>query len=152
MRSTIVLAPKPHQEHVQNIEDFVWRMCVSYRGLNRVTLPFAYPIPRCDDAIAAFNVGGSNIYIITVDAKQGYYHVAVKKGDQEKLAFFAPNNRKYTFKVMPFGPTSAPAYYTCMMQELQVQWHALFFFGENASNGHVGKQAGISVREQRSIP
>jgi hypothetical protein len=24
-----LLAPKPHQEHVSNIKDFVWRFCVS---------------------------------------------------------------------------------------------------------------------------
>ena len=37
--SMIVLAPKPHQEHIDNIDDFIWRLCVSYRGLNSVTLP-----------------------------------------------------------------------------------------------------------------
>ena len=40
----IVLAPKPHQEDVENIDDFVWRMCVSYRALNKITCPFEYPI------------------------------------------------------------------------------------------------------------
>ena len=25
-----LLAPKPHQEHVSNIADFVWRFCVNY--------------------------------------------------------------------------------------------------------------------------
>ena len=49
--SLIVLAPKPHQEHVDDINDFVWRMCVSYRAINAVTRPFTYPIPRCDNAI-----------------------------------------------------------------------------------------------------
>ena len=44
--SQIVLAENPHQEHMENIEDFVWRMCVSYRGLNKVTRPFEYPIPQ----------------------------------------------------------------------------------------------------------
>lgn len=43
--SIIVLAPKPHQEHIINIKDFVWRMCVSYRPPNAVTKPFTYPIP-----------------------------------------------------------------------------------------------------------
>ena len=77
--SIIVLAAKPHQEHVTDINDFVWRMCVSYRGLNAVTLPFAYPIPRCDDAIMVFNVGGKDVYLITVDAKQGYHHFTSTK-------------------------------------------------------------------------
>ena len=125
--SIIVLAAKPHQEQVTHIDDFVWRMCVSYRGLNAVTLPFAYPIPRCDDAIMIFNVGGEKVYLITVDAKQGYHQVAVKPSDVEKLAFFAPNDKKYAFTVMPFGPTNAPAFYTCMMQELRDQWDSLFY-------------------------
>ena len=49
--SPIVLAPKPHQEHVTDVDDLIWRMCLSYRGLNKVTKPFEYPIRRCDDAI-----------------------------------------------------------------------------------------------------
>ena len=124
--SLIVLAPKPHQEHIDNIEKFVWRMCVSYRQLNAITKPFEYPIPRCDDAIAILIVGGEKVYIITVDARQGYHQVAVRLLDQEKLAFFAPNNKKYTWKVMPFGPTNAPAFYTAMMGAFQGEWEDLF--------------------------
>jgi hypothetical protein len=47
-----VLAPKPHQEHVRHIEDFVWRFCVNYVPLNLVTRVIAYPIPRCDAAVS----------------------------------------------------------------------------------------------------
>ena len=47
----IVLVGKPHQDHVENIEYVFWCMCVSYRGLNKFTRPFEYPMPRCDDAI-----------------------------------------------------------------------------------------------------
>jgi len=53
----IVLAPKLHQEHIKNIKDFIWRMCVSYCKLNVVTLAFEYPIPPCDDAIDDFGDG-----------------------------------------------------------------------------------------------
>ena len=49
--SPIVLAPKPPQEGISDVKDFVWRICVSYRGLNKVTNPFEYPIGRCDSAI-----------------------------------------------------------------------------------------------------
>ena len=38
--SMILLAPKPYQEDINNIDDFVWRLCVSYRGLNSVTKTF----------------------------------------------------------------------------------------------------------------
>ena len=64
----IVLAAKPHQEHVDDLKKCVWRMCVSYRGLNHVTKPFEYPIPHCDDAIGIFQVGSCLICIITMDA------------------------------------------------------------------------------------
>ena len=42
--SLIVLAPKPHHEQINNI-NFVWRMCVSYRKLNSISLAFEYLIP-----------------------------------------------------------------------------------------------------------
>ena len=83
--SMIVLAAKPHQEHIEDIKNFIWRMCVSYRGLNKVTKPFEYPIPRCDDAIHIFQVGSYQIWIITVDARQGYHQVCVRAIDREKL-------------------------------------------------------------------
>jgi hypothetical protein len=47
-----VLAPKPHQEHVRHIEDFVWRFCVNHVPLNSVTRVIAYPIPRCNAAVS----------------------------------------------------------------------------------------------------
>jgi hypothetical protein len=41
-----LLAPKPHQEHIKNIDDFVWRFCINYIPLKGVTRVIAYPIPR----------------------------------------------------------------------------------------------------------
>jgi hypothetical protein len=46
-----LLAAKPHQEHISNIEDFVWRFCVNYIPLNQVTLQIAYPVSHCDRAV-----------------------------------------------------------------------------------------------------
>jgi hypothetical protein len=46
-----LLAAKLHQEHILNIEDFVWRFCVKYIPLNQVTCQIAYPIPCCDHTI-----------------------------------------------------------------------------------------------------
>ena len=109
--SLIVLAAKPHQEKVTNIDDFIWRMCVSYRALNAITRPFQFPIPRCDYSIYVLGHGSVYIFIIALDARQGYHQVAVRYEDQEKLAFFAPDDNKYCFTVMPFGPTNAPTFY-----------------------------------------
>jgi hypothetical protein len=95
--SLIVLAPKPHQEHINEIDDFIWCMCVSYRKLNSVTLPFAYPIPHCNDAINNFGDGVGWLWFISLDAHQGYHQIRVHLADSEKLAFFAPDGKKYTF-------------------------------------------------------
>ena len=52
-----MLAAKPHQEHIKDIDNFVWIMCVSYRKLNAITKPFELPISRYDNAIAIIDTG-----------------------------------------------------------------------------------------------
>jgi hypothetical protein len=47
----IVLAAKANQEDVP-WHEYNWRLCVSYRRLNQVVRQFAFPIRRCDDAVA----------------------------------------------------------------------------------------------------
>ena len=149
--SSIVLAAKPHQEHIENIEDFIWRMCVSYRKLNSVTKPFQYPIPRCDDAISIMIVGTNCIWIITVDARQGYHQVSVRKIDREKLTFFAPDYKKYTFKVMSFGPTNAPPFYTCMMHQFRDKWEILFIIKLRATTSIGGEEIIVSNTDEITI-
>ena len=124
--SPIVLAPKPHQEHVTDIDNFVWRMCVSYRGLNKITNPFEYPISRCDIVIEDLGDGNGIIYFICLDAAQGYHQIRVRKCDQDKLAFFAPDGKKYTYTVMPFGPRNAPTFYTLVTRMIQEEATNLF--------------------------
>ena len=73
----IMLAPKPCRTHISYIDDFIWRICVSYHDWKKVTKPFEYPIPRCDDASTLILVVSNTIYIITVDAKQGHHQITV---------------------------------------------------------------------------
>ena len=60
--SSIVLAAKLHQEHIMDINEFIWRMCVSYHRLKQVTLPFEYPIPCCDDTIDIFGNSAGRLF------------------------------------------------------------------------------------------
>ena len=122
----IVLAQKPHQENITNIAGFIWGMCVSYRRLHAITKPFQFPIPRCDDAIIILGDGADKNWIISLDARQGYYQIIVQMVDREKIAFFAPNDKKYVFKVMPFGPTNIHSFYIAMMKDLIDEWDTLF--------------------------
>jgi hypothetical protein len=80
-----LLAAKPHQETVHNIEDFVWRFCVNYNPLNGVTLLIAYPIPRCDFAV--FNKFGHGMWMWMFDAPMGYHQLAVAKIESRKTCF-----------------------------------------------------------------
>ena len=43
------------------------------------------------------------------------------------MAFFSPDGWKYTFKVMTFGPTNAPAFYSFIMKNMKDEWDGLFF-------------------------
>ena len=76
--SPIVLAPKPYQEGIIDIEDFVWRMCVFCRGLNKVTHPFEYPIGRCDSAIEDLGDTSSTLYFMCLDKAQGHHQIGVE--------------------------------------------------------------------------
>ena len=62
--SMTLLAPKPNQEGVINVNDFVWRLCVSYRGLNRVTKSFMFPNSRCADSIKDFGDSNGIIFLL----------------------------------------------------------------------------------------
>ena len=66
-----------------------------------------------------FDIGSGKLWIITVDTKQGYHQIMVREVDVDKLAFFAPDNNKYAFRVMPFGVVNAPVFYTCMMNNFK---------------------------------
>jgi hypothetical protein len=80
-----LLAPKPHQEHVHNIDNFVWHFCINYIPLNSITQIISYPIPRCDSVInEEFDLG---VLYWLFNAPMGYRQLAVALASQEKLAF-----------------------------------------------------------------
>ena len=55
----------------------------------------------------------------------GYHQLAVAKASQEKLAFQGPNAIKWTYTVMPFGPTNGPATFINFIHDVDSQWKAL---------------------------
>jgi hypothetical protein len=118
-----VLAAKPYHEHISNINEFVWRFCVNYQPLNSATRIIAYPIPHCDSAV--FVEFGNAQFLWLFDAPSGYHQLAVERASQEKLAFQGPGAIKWTYTVMPFGPTNGPATFISMIYDLDSQWKAL---------------------------
>jgi hypothetical protein len=115
-----LLAPKPHQEGVTNISDFVWRFCVNYIPLNQVTCVIPYPIPRCDSAV--FLAFGMAIWFWMWDAPQGHHQICVAKDSQKKLAFAGPNATKWTYNVMPFIPVNGPPTFISFIHDMDGTW------------------------------
>jgi hypothetical protein len=118
-----VLAPKPHQEHICDNNDFVWRFCVNYFPLNSVTCIIAYPILRCDSAV--FIEFGNGTWLWLFNAPSGYHQLVVALASQEKLAFQGPDAIKWAYTVMPFGPTNSPATFINFIYDVNSQWKAL---------------------------
>ncbi len=59
------------------------------------------------------------------DAPMGYHQLAVAPTSQEKLAFQGPDAIKWTYCVMPFGPTNGPATFINFIHDVDSQWKAL---------------------------
>jgi hypothetical protein len=55
----------------------------------------------------------------------GYHQLAVALTSQEKLAFQGPNAIKWTYQVIPFGPTNGPATFINFIHDVDSQWKAL---------------------------
>ena len=71
----IVLAAKLNQEYIQNIDDFICRMCVSYKKLYGITKLFNLPNSCCNNSISTVGAGSNKIWIICLDARQGYHQI-----------------------------------------------------------------------------
>ena len=91
--SLVLLVPKPHQEGGTDINDFLWRLCISYRPLNGVTRSFEFSIPRCADSIEVFGHFSGLIYFISLDTRSGYHQIRVRQQDQDTLAFLIPSGK-----------------------------------------------------------
>ncbi len=115
--SLVVLAAKPHQSHKHWLE-YTWRLCVSFRPLNKITRPFKFCTRRCDDA--AQDIGSAN-FTIAMDFFWGYWQVKCVKEARSKLAFFIPNG-KQQWKRMPMGALNSHAVYCSIVEILKKEW------------------------------
>ena len=81
------------------------RMCIDYRGLNKLTVKDRYPIPRIDDLLDI--LAGSSVFSL-LDMAQGFRQIRINEDDVHKTAF---NTRygQFEWVVMPFGLTNCPA-------------------------------------------
>jgi hypothetical protein len=72
----IIFVPKAHGQGL--------RLCVDYRGLNKVTIANRYPLPIMSEL--QDRVRGAKIFT-KIDLKNGYNLIRIKPGDEWKTAF-----------------------------------------------------------------
>ena len=81
------------------------RLCVDYRGLNKVTVKNRHPLPLISETLDRLN--GAKVFT-KLDLKDAYHRIRIRKGDEWKTAFRTRYGH-FEYMVMPFGLTNAPA-------------------------------------------
>lgn len=107
-------------------KDGKWRFCIDYRRLNAVTQPDVFPLPRIDESLEALS--GSK-YFSTLDLISGYWQVPLSKEAKDKSTFITRNGL-WSWNVLPFGLTSAPATFQRLMENVLhgLHWKTLLLY------------------------
>ena len=101
----ILFVPKP---------DGTLRLCIDYRGLNKITIKNRYPLPLMNELRDRL---GKARYFTKLDLKNGFYLLRIAKGDEWKTAF-RYRYGLYEYTVMPFGLCNAPSMFQSMINDV----------------------------------
>ncbi|SOV09386.1 uncharacterized protein UDID_18575 [Ustilago sp. UG-2017a] len=90
------------------------RLCVDYRGLNRITIRNRYPLPLIDELLDRLREAR---FFTRIDLRGAYNLFCIAKGDEWKTAF-RTRYGLFQYNVMPFGLTNTPASFQHLMNDM----------------------------------
>ena len=80
------------------------RLCVDFRGLNKISKKDRYPLPFISDLLTT--AGKARLYT-TIDLRHAYHLVRIAEGDEWKTAF-ATCFGQFKYTVIPFSVYNGP--------------------------------------------
>ena len=89
------------------------RLCVDYRGLNKITTKNRYPLPLIGEMLDRISRAK---YFTKFDIRDGYNRLRMAEGEEWKTAFRCRYGL-YEYTVMPFGLCSAPGTFQHYMND-----------------------------------
>ena len=104
------------------LNEYQWRLCVSYQKLNQFTLLFAFPIPHFYDAVQDIKIEEEHFIDVYMDS--GYCQVVSEYQARKRLEFFTLYGKRW-WKVVPMGALNSAPKFVFMMMKLQMEWETI---------------------------
>jgi len=95
-------------------KDGTLRICVDYRGLNKLTIKNRYPLPLIGELLERMN---NAKYFTKFDVRDGYNRLRMAPGEEWKTAFRCRYGL-FEYTVMPFGLCNAPGTFQHYMNDV----------------------------------
>src|ERR1700726_645151 len=90
------------------------RLCVDYRGINKITIKNRYPLPLIPELLDKV---GQATRFTAMDMRDGYHLLRMAPGEEWKTAF-RTGYGLFEYNVVPFGLCNAPAAFQHLMNDV----------------------------------